>query len=634
MNKKQILSAVAAVAALCASCASSSGYAPDISTTDSPKGTSVFKADSLNIAQNYTIPDWFTDSKLGIFIHWGVYSVPAYGSEWYSRWMYTENSKIHKHHVKTYGPVTEFGYKDFVPMFKAENFNAETWAKIFKSSGAKYVVPVAEHHDGFAMYNSTFNEWNSVDMGPKRDVIGELAKAIKAEGLIFGLSSHRAENPWFFNEGLKFPSDAQDMSIKMYGQRLERPGGKGMTPEYGDHEGSNEESRTEWLTHMYELIDQYEPQLIWFDWTVGKYPFQPTFYKFMSYYYNNAIDWGKEVVVNTKCGFGDSSQVFDIERGKSDRIRHFAWQTDTSIGNKSWSYTPDEVNKTPNHVIDDFVDIVSKNGNLLLNVGPKVDGTITPEQQNVLEELGKWLGVNGEAIYNTRHWVRWGEGEAKSTAGYMTDRVATKYAASDIRYTMNGDNLYAISLAWPTEGESNAITLRSLAAKNGQDLKITSVSLLGSNEEIKWSQSAAGLKITFPKTMATDYAHAFKIGYTGVVYGDIQADVVDNQIVVEQYIRNNSDKEVSATVACTNNKADKHEEVVKIAPHSNGYVKFVFAPEGETNHLDLSINGKVISSKELSTEAQMQIHGKKTNVIHNTDELYGKPQKKAAKKKN
>ncbi len=625
MKKTTIFTALAAVAIM-VSCASSSYY-PDISKTSSPAGTDVFQPDSASIAQNYVIPDWFTDSKLGIFIHYGVYTVPAYGSEWYSRWMYTENSKIHKHHEKTYGPVTEFGYKDFIPMFQAPKFDANEWAELFKESGARYVVPVAEHHDGFSMYKSAWNEWNSVDMGPKIDFIGELSKAIKDAGLHFGLSSHRAENPWFYSEGMKFPSDVRDTDCTLYGQRIERPEGKGMTAEYGAHEGSNEESREQWLLHMYELIDLYQPELLWFDWTVGKYPFQPTFYKFMAYYYNSALDWNKEVVVNTKVGFGDNIQVFDIERGKSDRIRHFVWQTDTSIGNKSWSYTPDEQNKTPNHVVDDFVDIVSKNGNLLLNVGPKLEGTITEEQASVLRNLGAWLGVNGEAIYDTRHWVRWGEGDAKSTAGYMTDRVATKYTAHDIRYTMNGDNLYAIALDWEDGAQ---IKLRSLAAANGKDLKVNSVSLLGSNEEIKWSQKKDGLYITFPKVKPSDYAHAFKINYSGVAYGDIQADFINGHVVVEQYIRNNTNEEISVKVTATNNAANA-EQLVKIAAHSTGYVIFNFESNEATNNITLAVDGNVISTKTISTEKQAELHGKKTEVIHNTDAMYGTPEKKTKK---
>ncbi|MFR9617831.1 MAG: alpha-L-fucosidase [Rikenellaceae bacterium] len=627
MMKTKSLFTTLAAAALMASCASSSYY-PDISTTASPAGTNIFQPDSASIAQNYTIPDWFTDSKLGIFIHYGVYTVPSYGSEWYSRWMYTENSEIHKHHEKTFGPVTEFGYKDFIPMFQAPKFDATEWATLFKESGAKYVVPVAEHHDGFSMYKSAWNPWNSVEMGPHKDFVGELSVAVKKAGLHFGLSSHRAENPWFYNEGMKFPSDVRDTDCTLYGQRIERPEGKGMTAEYGRYEGSNEESRTQWLLHMYELIDLYQPELIWFDWTVGKYPFQPTFYKFMAYYYNSARDWGKEVVVNTKVGFGDNIQVFDIERGKSERIRHFAWQTDTSIGNKSWSYTPDEQNKTPNHVVDDFIDIVAKNGNLLLNVGPKLEGTITDEQASVLRNLGAWLGVNGEAIYNTRHWVRWGEGDAKATAGYMTDRVATKYSAHDIRYTMNGDYLYAIALDWE---DGATITLRSLAAANGDNIKVTDVSMLGTNEKIKWSQTAEGLKITFPSSKPSDYAHAFRIAYTGVVYGDIQGDLLNGTAVAEQYIRNNTDKAVSLKVAVSNNGVNQ-EQVVKIAPHTTGYAIFNFANAGDVNDMILSVNGKQIDQKQLLSETQKKLQGKKTDVVHNTDELYGKPQKKAKKK--
>ena len=474
-------------ATLLVACSTNKEYRPDITKTSSLLGTDIFKPDSASIAQSYVMPKWFQDGKLGIFIHWGVYTVPAYGSEWYSRWMYQKNNKIHKYHVEKYGPVDKFGYKDFIPMFKAPKFDPVEWAKLFKESGATYVVPVAEHHDGFSMYKSTFNKWNSVDMGPKIDVIGELEKTVRAEGLKFGLSSHRAENAWFFNGGMDIPSDVQDMSISMYGERLPQPGGKGMTAYAGENEGSNPKSRQEFLTHTYELIDMYKPDLIWFDWTVGKYPFQPTFYNFMAYYYNSAKDWGRDVVVNTKVGFGDNIQIFDIERGKSDRILRYPWQTDTSVGKKSWSYTPDEVNKSPNHIIDDFVDIVSKNGNLLLNIGPKLDGSITEEQQNVLRALGGWLNINGEAIYNTRPWVRWGEGN-EGTSGYMTDNKSTNYVADDIRFTANDDALYAISLAW-TEGDIN---IEALSEENGDNLKVRAVSLLGSNEKIEWKQTKKG----------------------------------------------------------------------------------------------------------------------------------------------
>jgi alpha-L-fucosidase len=479
-------------------------YKPDISTFTSPQGTHVFSPDSVSIAQNYSIPEWFKDAKFGVFIHWGVYSVPAYGNEWYPRKMYDTTTNIYKHHIETYGALTEFGYKDFIPMFKAEKFNADEWVSLFKEAGIKYVVPVAEHHDGFSLYNSVGNKWNSVEMGPEKDIIGELKRASLRHGLHFGLSSHRAENAWFFNEGKKIPSDVQDTTYRsLYGELLEWPGGQTMDCPEGA--GFNEKSKKEWLEHTYELIDLYQPELVWFDWTVGKYPFQDTFYKYMAYYYNNALDWNKGVVVNTKFGYGDNIQVFDIERGKSEKVREFPWQTDTSIGKKSWGYIDGEENKTPNQIIDDLVDIVAKNGNLLLNIGPRPDGTITEEQQDVLRKIGTWLNVNGAAIYGTRPWIKAMEGHEVGTSGAFTDNEESQYTVQDIRFTTKGDDLYAISLDWSDEG----VTIHSI----DEGAKVAGVSMLGSTEELTWSQSADGLIVEFPKEKPSEYAHALKISF-------------------------------------------------------------------------------------------------------------------------
>lgn len=504
--KRSIISYSLSICFLGLSCSKDKPYTPDTSTVVSPKGTAVYQPDSASIAKHYKIPDWFRDGKFGIFIHWGPASVPAYDG-WYGRMMYADGGKVKAFHEKKYGPVTEFGYKDFIPMFKAEKFDAKAWAKLFKESGATYVVPVAEHHDGFAMYNSTFNPWNSVKMGPKRDFMKELREAILAEELHFGLSSHRAENCWFFNTGMQIPSDVQDTTISLYGERIEEADG-GWGPQYEKKEGSNEHSRKNWLTHMYELIDQYEPELLYFDWSVGKYPFQPTFYKFMAYYYNNAIDWGKEVVVNTKYGYPDNIQVLDIERGKSDEIREYPWQTDTSIGKVFWFYMEDETDlKSPDALIDDLVDIVSKNGNLLLNVGPKADGTIPEKQQNILREIGKWLDVNGEAIYGTRPWTISGEGETKNASGYMSEGNTVEYTSQDIRFTTKGNVLYAISLDWSNDG----VVIKSLSNNNPQNLKVTSVSMLGCDEKLEWKQTDEGLKVKFPSGKPTDFAHVLKI---------------------------------------------------------------------------------------------------------------------------
>jgi alpha-L-fucosidase len=479
-------------------------YSQDISTYVSPMGTDIHKPDSVSIAQNYQIPDWFRDAKLGIFIHWGVYAVPAFGNEWYPRNMYLKGSKVYEHHLDTYGELTEFGYKDFIPMFKAEKFNAEEWLALFKESGAKYIVPVAEHHDGFSLYDSKFNTWNSVNMGPKRDIIRELKEASIKYGLHFGLSSHRAENAWYFNGGLEIPSDVQDPHYKsLYGEGLKAPGGQ--TPDCPEGAGFNENSINNWLKHTYELVDLYEPELFWFDWTVGKYPFRSTFYQFMAYYYNNAVDWDKGVVVNTKFGYGDNIQVFDIERGKSESARDFPWQTDTSIGKKSWGYIDGEENKSPNQIIDDLVDIVSKNGNLLLNIGPKADGSITEEQQAVLKEIGKWIEVNGEAIYGTRPWEIASEGAVAGTSGAFSDNEESLYTAQDIRFTRKGEKLYAISLAWTEED----VVISSI----GNEKTVKEVSMLGSDEALSWDQAPEGLRVSFPEKMPTDYAHALEIAF-------------------------------------------------------------------------------------------------------------------------
>ena len=495
---------------LFASCQQASKTPYNIDSVASLKGTELFQPDWDNIAANYRFPEWFVDAKFGIFIHWGVYAVPAFGNEWYARNMYQKDSREYKHHIETWGPHTEFGYKDFVPMFKAEKFNADEWAHLFKEAGACYVVPVAEHHDGFSMYNSDLNEWNAVKRGPEKDIVGLLKKAVEKEGLVFGLSSHKAENAWFFNGGMTFPSDVQDMNIALYGRR------------YADETYTDDVAR-EWLTHTYELINKYEPKLIWFDWTVNNPVLMPYFNKFLAYYYNNALDWGEHVVVNTKQGYPTNVQVWDVERGKSGKMMKFPWQTDTSIGKKSWSYIDGEENKTPEQIVHDLIDIVSKNGNLLLNIGPRADGTITDEQKNILLAIGKWLKVNGEAIYGTRCWKRFGEGDAEPTKGSFTDNEATVYTVRDIRFTTKGNDFYAIVLNWGDDG----VCIKSLNNEVINNAQIRNITLLGSDEKIEWKQTNEGLKLSFPQNKPCDYAYAFKISFDKQVGEHLESEAVD-----------------------------------------------------------------------------------------------------------
>lgn len=479
----------------------------NISTVTSLKGTEQFKPNWDNIAENYKFPSWYTNAKFGIFIHWGVYSVPAFGNEWYSRNMYIKGSSEYEHHRKTYGDQAKFGYKDFIPMFKAEKFNADEWADLFKESGAKYVVPVAEHHDGFSMYNSDLNKWNSVKMGPKKDIIGLLKKAIEKRGMYMGLSTHRAENAWFFNGGMKFPSDVQDSTITLYGKRY-------------DDQVYTEEWAKDWLEHTYELVVKYEPKLIFFDWTVNNPVLMPYFNHFLAFYYNNALDWKKEVVVNTKQGYPTNIMVWDIERGKTDRMMKYPWQTDTFVGTKSWGYITDEVYKTPGQIVDDLVDIVSKNGNLMLNIGPKADGTIPEEQQHILRSIGQWLKINGEAIYGTNSWKRFGEGDTKTTKGSFSDNAIVDYTPNDIRFTTKGTDFFAISLSW---GKGDVI-IKTLTPDVIGDANIKSVTMLGSSEPIIWKQSKEGLVLTFPKEKPCDYAFVFKIAFDKMIGENLQSD--------------------------------------------------------------------------------------------------------------
>ena len=511
---KNTFIALAALAVL-SSCATNKKNEIDVLSVESPQGTAVYQDNWENIGAHYKCPDWFKDAKFGIFIHWGVYSVPAYGNEWYPNQMYIKKTKTHKYHVEKYGNLTKFGYKDFIPLFKAEKFDAKEWVKIFKQSGAKYIIPVAEHHDGFSMYDSQHNPWNSVKMGPKKDFIALLKKEIEKEGLIFGVSSHRLENAWYFSGGMNIPSDVQDTTLTIYGARVK------------DKKHYNDKIGLDWITHIREIIDKYQPQLLWFDWTTNEKPFQPYFNKFLAYYYNSAIDWNKEVVVNTKEGYPNNVQVGDVERGKLDGIRKYPWQTDTSVGKKSWGYIDGEENKDPKHIIHDLVDIVSKNGNLLLNIGPRPDGTITDEQKNVLLAIGNWLKINGEGIYGTRPWVKSGEGGTVSTHGTFTDNEASDYTSQDLRFTKKDNVLYVTALDW---ADGNII-VHTLDTKGMGDSKIQEVSMLGSDAKINCKQTPKGLQLTFPKDKPCEYAYTFKISFDKIPGENIENEMTDKPLV-------------------------------------------------------------------------------------------------------
>lgn len=453
-------------------------------------------SDDWDSLGNYRVPEWYRNAKFGIFIHWGVYSVPAFGNEWYPRHMYIQGSPEFEHHIETYGNHKDFGYKDFIPMFTAPKFDPQEWARLFKEAGARYVVPVAEHHDGFQMYKSELSKYNAFNMGPKRDVLGELFKAFRAEGLAAGASTHRAEHWFFMGHGKQFDSDIKEPLVRgdFYWPAQPEPGFHDL---YGKPEPT-EEFLEDWLLRCCEIVDQYRPKIVYFDWWIQHNAFKPYIKKFAAYYYNRAHEWGQEVVINYKHdAFMFGTAVVDIERGQFAEAKPYFWQTDTAIAKNSWCYTENNSYKTARQIICDLVDIVSKNGTLLLNVGPKADGTIAEEERQVLLDIGKWLQINGEAIYDSKVWRESGEGPTQIPEGQFTDNDEKPFTPEDIRFTVRGSNLYATVLKYPQDGR---VLIRSLAERDASSKPyfhgiIEDVTVLGFDEKVKWIRSEEGLLI-------------------------------------------------------------------------------------------------------------------------------------------
>jgi alpha-L-fucosidase len=462
--------------------------------------------------KTYEAPEWYKDAKFGIFIHWGAYSVPAFGSEWYPRMMYVEGSPEYRHHIETYGRPDKFGYKDLIPMFKAEHFDPAAWAELFKKAGAKYVVPVAEHHDGFAMYESGLSDWTVAKMGPHRDTTGELAKAVRAAGLHFGVSSHRVEHNFFLGPGRAIPSDVNDPQYAMlYGPAhnwLMNPWG---TPLNSDFTYVSSAWANDWLARSAELVQKYHPDIVYFDWWIGQASIRANLARFAAFYYNSSLKYGDHVgVINYKdYAMQEHSGVLDLERGQLGDIRPLYWQTDTSVSNKSWGYIENDTFKSPQFVVDQLIDIVSKNGNLLMNIGPRSDGTIPEQVQQVLLDVGAWLNINGEAIYGTRPWRTYGEGPTKVAGGSFHDTDTANYTAEDFRFTTKGDTLYVIGLAWPANGQA---VVRSLAATVGSE-PVASLALLGGDPSLRFEQKADGLHVYLPSSSTAKYAYALRVKF-------------------------------------------------------------------------------------------------------------------------
>jgi alpha-L-fucosidase len=462
-----------------------------VSTTPAAEPTGPFKPDWDSIRANYVYPEWFRDAKFGIFLHWGLYSVPAHGSEWYVLHMYNDAPTI-QWHTDHFGAPDKFGYKDFIPLFKAENFHPDQWAELFRKAGAKYVMPTSEHHDGFAMWDSALTKWNAKNMGPHRDVVGDLAAGVRKQGLKFGVSNHRMEHYSFIKPAPGLKTDLDDPEwAEFYSVANRSP-------------GAYRKFLADWVARNEELIDKYQPDTLYFDNGVNSRDLDPQKLEVAAYYYNRAREWKKQVTILTKDAAYLAGTVKDYEREQRGPVTMQAdpWEVDDSVGYR-WGYLTDDYARNSYWHVGDIVwrlvENVSRNGNLLLNFGPRADGTFDDKQIALMEGIGKWLDVNGEAIYKTRPWVKFGEGAA------INNKPA--YTGSDIRFTTNGNTLYAILMAWP--GEKAVVT--SLAAWPSLRGRVGKVELLGHQGALKFTQSAQGLTVEMPAEQPCQYAFALKI---------------------------------------------------------------------------------------------------------------------------
>lgn len=462
--------------------------------------------------QHYQCPDWFRDAKFGIYMHWGAYSVAEQG-EWYARKLYDENTPEYAHHVKTYGHPSEFGYKDFIPMWKAEKFDPDATVALFKRAGAKYFCPCAVHHDNFDLWNSKYQKWNAVNMGPKKDLIGMWREATLKAGLHFGVTTHLSRSYSWLNTANQADTKGPKKGVPYDGAQGK---GKGLYPS-NDGQSTNPRApydppaawRELWAKRIKQLIDDYHPEHLYFDCAV---PFRgadegKTGLDVIAHLYNEVPTAVMCIKERPWQGlYAPGIATLDYERGKAASILPEPWQTDDSIG--SWGYNPAKPYMTPGLVVDKLVDIVSKNGNLLLNIPIKADGTLDKEATDLLEKVGKWFDVNGEAIYGTRPWYMYGEGKNEIGAHDLESTLTDK----DFRYTTKGGYLYAFVMDWP-KAKKKPVVFPNLVAMNTRITEVESVKLLGCDGELKWENNADGLQVWFPKEKPCEYAYALKIGF-------------------------------------------------------------------------------------------------------------------------
>jgi alpha-L-fucosidase len=460
----------------------------------------------------YRYPEWFRDAKLGFWAHWGPQAVPMFG-DWYARNMYKQGSKQYEDHLKRYGHPSKEGWKDVIPLWKAERWDPDRLMALYRKAGARYFVSMGVHHDNFDLWSSKYHRWNAVQMGPHRDVVGDWQKAAKAAGLPFGVSEHLGASFTWWQDShgsdktgplAGVPYDGAD---PRWQDLYHPPAAPGDTQWYS----TNPAWQREWLARIQDLVDHYQPDLLYTD---GAVPFGNQIGRsLIAHLYNTsaARHGGQPQVVYTCKQDSHGMWVQDVERGVLKGISQYPWQTDTSIGdwfyNRTWKY------RSANWVIDMLVDVVSKNGNLLINIVQRPDGTLDPEVEQLLGQMADWIATNGEGIYGTRPWTVFGEGPVRAEGGAFKENA--EFTAEDVRFTTKGDTLYAFVLGWPKD----SITIRALGTAAGH---VTGVRLLGHGGALQWNQEAAGLTISLPEHPPCDYAVAFAI--SGMIQPGLRSD--------------------------------------------------------------------------------------------------------------
>lgn len=434
--------------------------------------------DTWESLAQYPVPQWYREAKFGAFIHWGAYTVPAYFSEWYVRLMYYRQNPVYWHHNRTYGK--DYPYRKFIEQFTAPHFDADQIVAELKNAGVRYIMPVGEHHDGLKMYDSALSEWTTVKQAMHRDVLGEYKAACERAGVTFAASSHRAEHYWFVNGARTVGYENEAISPayrELYGDCVNASRHNNLYTLLRQERGIDPSPAwcENWLVHTVEMVDRYRPETLFFDWWVSNHTFRPYMKKFLAYYFNRSLVWGKEVCVQYKSdAVMYNAAVFDRERGQLATVSPYIWQSETSTAYNAWSYCTTNRWKTSEEIACVFADVIAKNGNFVLNIGPRADGTICEQELGILRDLGRWTARNREAIWGTTPYKVYGEGRRQKTGSFQE---RNRYTHRDFRYTYRPCHIYAFALKPSRHGVYHLKALRD--SMDGFHFQVQSVRVLG-----------------------------------------------------------------------------------------------------------------------------------------------------------